>query len=83
MEIFALRMQGMGYTGIARLLNKRGIPAPGAYLYQKGLSDRETYRDALWTAWNMKTILHSEVYLLLLSNASDSTGNGVLSREGF
>ena len=24
MEIFALRMQGMGYTGIARLLNKRG-----------------------------------------------------------
>ena len=63
MEIFALRMQGMGYTGIARLLNKRGVPAPGAYLYQKGLSDRETYRDALWTAWNMKTILHSEVYL--------------------
>lgn len=62
-EIFALRVQGMGYTGIARLLNKRGIPAPGAYLYQKGLSDRETYRDALWTAWNMKTILHSEVYL--------------------
>lgn len=62
-EIFALRVQGMGYTGIARLLNKRGIPAPGAYLYQKGFSDRETYRDALWTVWNMKTILHSEVYL--------------------
>ena len=62
-EIFVLRVQGMGYTGIARLLNKRGVPAPGAYLYQKGLSDRTTYRDALWTAWNIKTILHSEVYL--------------------
>ena len=33
-EIFALRLQGLGYTGIARLLNGRGVPSPGAYLYQ-------------------------------------------------
>ena len=46
-EISSLRIHGMGYTGIARLLNKRGVPAPGAYLYQRGLSDRENYRDAL------------------------------------
>ena len=62
-EIFTLRTQGMGYTGLARLLNKRGVPAPGAYLYQKGLTDRETYRDSLWTAWNIKEILRNEVYL--------------------
>ena len=62
-EIFTLRTQGMGYAGLARLLNKRGVPAPGAYLYQKGLTDRETYRDSLWTTWNIKEILRNEVYL--------------------
>lgn len=62
-EIFALRTQGMGYAGIARLLNDRDIPSPGAYLYRCGLTTRETYRDALWTVWNIKEILRNEVYL--------------------
>ena len=62
-EIFALRLQGMGYTGIARLLNGRGVPSPGAYLYQCGLSKQEKYRDAIWAVWNIKEILRDEVYL--------------------
>lgn len=62
-EIFVLRLQGMGYTGIARLLNGRGVPSPGAYLFQCGLSKRRQYRDAIWAAWNIKEILQNEVYL--------------------
>ena len=62
-EIFALRMEGMGYAAIAKRLNDRGVPSPGAYLYQQGFSDRDTYRDALWTVWNIKEISRNEVYL--------------------
>lgn len=62
-EIFALRLQGMGYSGIMRLLNGRNVPSPGAYLYRRGLTGREAYRDSLWTVWNIKEILRSEVYL--------------------
>ena len=62
-EIFALRVQGMGYAGIARQLNSRDIPSPGAYLYRCGLTDRESSRDALWTTWNIKEILRNEIYL--------------------
>ena len=62
-EIFTLRLQGLGYTGIARLLNGRGVPSPGAYLYQCGISKQEKYRDAIWAAWNIKEILRDEVYL--------------------
>lgn len=62
-EIFDLRVQGMGYTGIARRLNERGVLSPGAYLYRQGLYECDTYRDALWRAWNIKEILRNEVYL--------------------
>lgn len=62
-EIFALRMQGMGYVGIMRLLNGRDIPSPGAYLYRCGLTTKEACQDALWTVWNIKEILRNEVYL--------------------
>lgn len=62
-EIFSLRLQGMGYAGIARTLNARGIPSPGAYLFQQGLSERENYRDSMWAVWNIKEILSSEAYL--------------------
>ena len=62
-EIFTLRLQGLGYSGIARLLTGRGVPSPGAYLYQCGISKQEKYRDAIWAAWNIKEILRDEVYL--------------------
>ncbi len=62
-EIFALRLQGNGYTAITRILNGRGVASPGAYLYQCGLSDRESYRNAIWAAWNIKEILKNPVYL--------------------
>lgn len=62
-EIFALRLTGMGYTGIVRQLNKRGVLSPSAYLYHVSLSRNEKYRDTLWTPWNVKEILQNEVYL--------------------
>lgn len=62
-EIFALRLTGMGYTGIVRQLNERGVLSPSAYLYHVGLSRNEKYRDTLWTPWNVKEILQNEVYL--------------------
>lgn len=62
-SIFKLRLGGMGYRRIACLLNDDGILAPGAYLYKLGFSQKDTYRDALWTTWNIKTILSNEVYL--------------------
>lgn len=62
-SIFNLRLGGMGYRRIACLLNDDGVLAPGAYLYKLGFSQKDTYRDALWTVWNIKTILNNEVYL--------------------
>jgi len=62
-EIFELRLTGMGYTGIVRKLNERGVLSPSAYLYHIGLSQNEKYRDTLWTPWNVKEILQNEVYL--------------------
>lgn len=62
-EIFSMRLQGMGYAAIARNLNERAIPSPGAYLFQCGLSKRTAYRDAIWAAWNIKEILRNEIYL--------------------
>jgi len=62
-EIFTLRMTGMGYTGIARKLNERGVVSPSAYLYKTGLTTNKKYRDTLWTTWNIKEILRNEVYI--------------------
>lgn len=62
-SIFKMRIGGMGYRRIACALNGNGVLAPGAYLYKLGFSQKETYRDALWTTWNIKTILNNEVYL--------------------
>lgn len=62
-DIFSMRLQGMGYAAIARHLNERKIPSPGAYLFLCGLSKRPAYRDAIWAVWNIKEILRNEVYL--------------------
>jgi len=62
-SVFKMRVGSMGYHRIACALNDNGVLAPGAYLYKLGFSQKETYRDALWTTWNIKTILSNEVYL--------------------
>lgn len=62
-SIFQMRLEGMGYRRIACTLNDNGVLAPGAYLYKLGFSQKETYREVLWTTWNIKTILNNEVYL--------------------
>ncbi|ANU55388.1 recombinase family protein [Acutalibacter muris] len=62
-SIFKMRLEGMGYRRIACALNDNGVLSPGAYLYKMGFSQREIYRDTLWTTWNIKTLLNNEVYL--------------------
>ena len=62
-QIFRWRCEGMGYGAIAKKLNDSGIPSPGAYLCQIGLSTREDYRKSLWAVWNIKDILNKQEYL--------------------
>lgn len=62
-RIFSLRLTGLGYARIAKMLNAERVLSPGAYLYHSKISTRESYRDAIWAAWNIKEILKSEVYL--------------------
>jgi len=61
-QIFRWRCEGMGYGIIAKKLTDAGIPSPGAYLWQTGLSNREDYRKSLWSIWNIKDILQKEEY---------------------
>lgn len=62
-EIFNLRLTGISYLQIARMLNEKKIPSPGRYLCLKGLSKRESYANSQWTVTTVKKILTSEVYL--------------------
>ena len=62
-EIFSLRLSGMGYLQIARLLNARGIPSPGRYHYLKGEAKADFYANSRWFTNTVQKILCSEVYL--------------------
>ena len=66
-EIFDLYLSGLGFTGIAKLLNAKGLPCPSLYKHQKGIklnviSDRPR-EQIKWTTNAIKTILTNEVYL--------------------
>ena len=62
-EIFALRLTGISYQQIARMLNDRGIPSPGRYLCLKGISKCQSYANSRWSVAAVKKVLTSEVYL--------------------
>lgn len=62
-DIFRWRLSGMGYAGIARKLNREGIPSPCRYHYLKGDAKCERYASSEWNVWSLKRILTNEVYL--------------------
>ena len=66
-DIFNLYLQGFGYTGIAKILNRKGIPCPSLYKYRKGIKlnviSNRPREDIKWTTNAIKTILINELYL--------------------
>ena len=62
-DIFRQRISGMGYTQIARELNRQGIASPARYHYLKGDAKSERYASAKWSPKVVGDILLNEVYL--------------------
>ena len=66
-DIFNLYLTGLGYTGIAKYLNNKGIPCPSLYKYQKGIKlnivSNRPRKEIKWSAIAIKNILTNEVYL--------------------
>ena len=66
-DIFLLYLKGMGFTGIAKYLNKRNIPSPSFYKYQKGIKlnvvSNRPREEIKWNTNAIKTILTNELYL--------------------
>lgn len=62
-DIFKKRILGMGYTQIARELNRQGIASPARYHYLKGDARSERYAHTEWSPKVVHDILVNEVYL--------------------
>lgn len=62
-NIFAWRLEGTSYQGIARRLTEHGIPSPSQYRYNLGIMKNEKYASIPWRIATVKRILASEVYL--------------------
>ena len=62
-EIFDLFLSGAAYRQIAESLNRREIPSPARYRYQKGEAKARRYAGAVWKLPTIKNILSGEVYL--------------------
>lgn len=66
-DIFDLYLLGLGFTGIAKHLNKKDIPSPSLYKYQKGIKlniiSNRPREEIKWTTNAIKTILTNQIYL--------------------
>lgn len=62
-DIFAWRIGGLSYQGIARRLTEMGIPSPGRYRYLKGIVKDKRYENSRWFIDTVKKLLEKEVYL--------------------
>lgn len=62
-EIFQMAADGNTLHYVATTLNARDIPSPGRYLYEKGLSRNEKYKNSNWYMPTVKRILKDTVYL--------------------
>ena len=62
-RIFDERLNGKGYSAIARALTNEGIPSPGNLRYLRGQTKREAYKDSVWSAQCIKQILRNPTYL--------------------
>ncbi|MBR2840931.1 MAG: recombinase family protein [Bacilli bacterium] len=65
--IFNLYLSGLGFTAIAKSLNKKQIPSPSLYKYKKGIKlnviSSRPREEIKWSHNAIKTILTNEVYL--------------------
>lgn len=64
-EVFELYASGIGRTGIARILNDRGIPNPTEYKRRKGLRYNGVDRPCgtLWKYYGISAMLENEMYI--------------------
>ena len=66
-QIFNLYLSGLGYTGIAKYLNKKNIPSPSLYKYQKKIKlniiSNRPREEIKWNANAIKRILTNELYI--------------------
>lgn len=63
-EIFERRLNGEGYTFIARTLNERGVPNPTLWHYRNGYGKSEpTGHTVLWNDVTVRKITRDPVYL--------------------
>jgi len=64
-EVFNLFVQGYGKSGIARILNERGVPNPTEYKRIKGLryTKAKTKNSTLWKYYAIADMLSNEMYI--------------------
>ncbi len=62
-EIFESCSNGKSNCEIARSLNRRSIPSPGQVLYSRGQYQRESCKNARWTACSVHRILKNPIYI--------------------
>ena len=61
-RIYEERAAGKGLNKIAAGLNDEGIPSPGRYLYETGVSKEEKFRTSLWGSSTIQRMLKNRVY---------------------
>ena len=66
-DIYNLYLTGLGFTGIAKYLNRNGVPSPSLYKYKRGIKlnvvSNRPREEIKWSAFSVKSILTNEVYL--------------------
>ena len=62
-RIYERRAAGQSLNGIARELNRDGIPSPGRIRYLRGLTKAKKFENALWIRGTVRKILQNPVYI--------------------
>lgn len=62
-QIFSWRADGESYTGIARMLNEKGIPSPGKLRLVRGVTTAQKYENAVWVRGTVRKICSDQVYI--------------------
>ena len=61
-RIFQDRLNGVGYSTIARNLNTEGVPSPGKLRYQRRQTTDTRYATSIWSAQAIKQIIKNPTY---------------------
>lgn len=61
-RMFQMRLDGMSYTAIAKILNNEEIKSPSSYKLSKGISKSEKFKDIYWSTTSVKRVLVNPVY---------------------